>query len=90
MELNNNYQNIGLLYQQFATSKSENDSVDKTTKSTFEKNDNVEVSNNKNTQRDEESKKLENLISSMPSLDNAKEELSKNSNLNKLLLENLA
>lgn len=90
MELNNNYQNMSLLYQQFATNKSENDSVDKTAKSTFEKNDNVEVSNNKNTQRDEESKKLENLISSMPSLDNAKEELSKNSNLNKLLLENLA
>jgi hypothetical protein len=90
MELNNNYQNMSLLYQQFATNKSESDSVDKTAKSTFEKNDNVEVSNNKNTQRDEESKKLENLISSMPSLDNAKEELSKNSNLNKLLLENLA
>ena len=63
--------------------------IDKNGKSTFEKNDTVESSNNKNTQRDEESKKIENTVSSTPSLSNAKEELSKNGNLNKLFLQNL-
>ncbi len=39
--------------------------------------------------RDEESKKIENTVSSAPSLSNAKEEISKNGNLNKLFLQNL-
>ena len=89
MEINNKSQNIGLIYQQLSSRKSELSSVDKNDKSTFEKNDSVEVSNNKNTQRDEESKKIENMVSSAPSLDNAKEEISKNGNLNKMLLQNL-
>ena len=90
MELNNNYQSASLLYQQLSNDKSMASSVDKNNKSTFEKLDNVEVSNNKNTQRDEETKKIENTVSSMPSLNNAKEELSKNGNLNKLLLQNIS
>lgn len=89
MEINNKSQNIGLIYQQLSSQKSELSSVDKNDKSTFEKNDSVEVSNDKNPQRDEESKKIENMISSAPSLDNAKEEISKNGNLNKMLLQNL-
>ena len=84
MELNNNYQSVGFLYQQLSKEKDITSSVDKNDKSTFEKLDNVDVSNNKNTQRDEESKKIENTVSSMPNLNNAKEELSKNNNLNKL------
>ena len=89
MEINNKSQNIGLIYQQLSSQKSELSSVDKNDKSTFEKNDSVEVSNDKNPQRDEESKKIENMISSAPSLDNTKEEISKNGNLNKMLLQNL-
>lgn len=90
MELNNNYQSASLLYQQLSNEKSITSSVDKSDKSTFEKLDNVDVSNDKNTQRDEESKKIENTVSSMPNLNNAKEELFKNSNLNKLFLENIS
>ena len=90
MELNNNYQSVGFLYQQLSKEKDITSSVDKNDKSTFEKLDNVDVSNNKNTQRDEESKKIENTISSMPNLNNAKEELSKNNNLNKLFLQNIS
>jgi len=88
MQLNNYNQDANAIYQQFAN-KSLLTSVDKNNKSTFEKNDMVEVSNNKNTQRDEESKKIENLVSSTSSLNNAKEEISKNGNLNKLFLQNL-
>ena len=36
-----------------------------------------------------QSKKIENTVSSTPSLDNAKEELSKNGNLNRLFLQTL-
>lgn len=88
MQLNNYNQDSSTIYQQLA-SKSQLSSIDKKDKSTFEKNDTVEVSNDKNTQRDEESKKIENVISSAPSLSNAKEEISKNGNLNKLFLQNL-
>ena len=90
MELNNNYQSASLLYQQLSNEKSITSSVDKIDKSTFEKLDNVDVSNDKNTQRDEESKKIENTVSSMPNLNNAKEELFKNSNLNRLFLQNIS
>ena len=89
MEINNKSQNSTLVYQQLSSEKYQLSSVDKNDKSTFEKNDSVEVSNDKNPQRDEESKKIENMISSAPSLDNAKEEISKNGNLNKMLLQNL-
>jgi hypothetical protein len=89
MELNNNTQTSSIIYQKIADEKSKLSSVDKSDKSTFEKNDTLDLSNNKNTQRDEESKKIENMISSAPSLNNAQEELNKNSNLNKLLLLNL-
>ena len=90
MELSNNSSlSSSFLYQQIAKDKSESSSIQKDLKSTFEKNDTVDDSNNKNTQRDEESKKIENMISSAPSLDNAKEEISKNGNLNKMLLQNL-
>jgi hypothetical protein len=88
MQLNNYNQDTSTIYQQFANN-SLLTSIDKNSKSTFEKNDMVEVSNNKNTQRDEESKKIENMVSSAPSLDNAKEEISKNGNLNRLFLQNL-
>ena len=88
MQLTNYNQNTSTIYQQFANS-SLLTSVDKNSKSTFEKNDTVDVSNEKNTQRDEESKKIENMVSSAPSLNNAKEEISKNGNLNKLFLQNL-
>jgi len=88
MQLNNYNQDSSTIYQQLA-SKSQLTSVDKKDKSTFEKSDMVEVSNNKNTQRDEESKKIENTISSTSSLNNAKEEIFKNGNLNKLFLQNL-
>ena len=88
MQLNNYNQDSTTIYQQFAN-KSLLSSIEKNDKSTFEKNDMVEVSNNKNTQRDEESKKIENTISSAPSLSNAKEEISRNGNLNKLFLQNL-
>ncbi len=88
MQLNNYNQDSSTVYQQFAN-KSLLTSVDKSSKSTFEKNDMVDVSNEKNTQRDEESKKVENTVSSAPSLSNAKEEISKNGNLNKLFLQNL-
>ena len=90
MELNNNYQSASFLYQERSTEKAITSSVDKADKSTFENSDNVETSNNKNIQRDEESKKIENQISSMPNLNNAKEELSKNSNLNRLFLQNIS
>ena len=89
MELNNNVQPSSIIYKKIADEKSELLSVDKSNKSTFENNDTLDLSNNKNTQRDEESKKIENMISSAPSLNNAQEELNKNSNLNKLLLLNL-
>lgn len=90
MELsNNNNLSSNFLYQQIAKNKSEDLSIQKDLKSTFEKNDSVDSSNNKNTQRDEESKKIENMTSSIPSLNNAKEELTKNSNLNKLFLQTL-
>ena len=89
MEINNKSQNISLIYQQLASEKSQLSSVDKNGKSTFEKNDSVENSNDKNSQRNEESKKIENLVSSTPSLNNAKEEISKNGNLNKMLLQTL-
>ena len=88
MELNNNIQTSSVIYQKIANEKSQLQSVDKNDKSTFEKSDTLELSNNKNTQRDEESKKTENMISSVPNLDNAREELSKNGNLNKLFLQN--
>lgn len=89
MEINNKSQNSALVYQQLSNDKIQLSSVDKNDKSTFEKNDSLELSNNKNPQRDEESKKIENVVSSAPSLDNAKEEISKNGNLNKMLLQNL-
>jgi hypothetical protein len=89
MELNNNIQTSSVIYQKIANEKSQLQSVDKNDKSTFEKSDTLELSNNKNTQRDEESKKIENMVSSAPNLNNAQEELNKNSNLNKLLLQNL-
>ena len=89
MELNNSIQTSGLIYQKIADEKSQLSSIDKSEKSTFEKNDTLDLSNNKNSQRDEESKKIENIISSAPNLNNAQEELNKNSNLNKLLLLNL-
>ncbi len=89
MELNNNIQTSSVIYQKIANEKSQLQSVDKNDKSTFEKSDTLELSNNKNTQRDEESKKIENTVSSAPNLNNAQEELNKNSNLNKLLLQNL-
>lgn len=88
MELTGNT-NTAIIYQQFANDKKELSNVDKSIKSTFENNNSVETSNNKNTQRDEESKKIENTISSSPSLANASEELQKNSNLNKLFLQTL-
>ena len=88
MELNNNIQTSSVIYQKIANEKSQLQSVDKNDKSTFEKSDTLELSNNKNTQRDEESKKTENMISSVPNLDNAREELFKNGNLNKLFLQN--
>ncbi|MDD2887844.1 MAG: hypothetical protein PHY66_08565 [Aliarcobacter sp.] len=88
MQLNNYNQDSSTVYQQFAN-KSLLTSIDKSSKSTFEKNDMVDISNEKNTQRDEESKKIENTVSSAPSLNNAKEEISKNGNLNKLFLQNL-
>ena len=62
MEINNKSQNVGLIYQQLSNEKNQLSSVDKKDKSTFEKNDTVDDSNNKNTQRDEESKKIENMI----------------------------
>ncbi len=89
MELNNNIQTSSVIYQKIANEKSQLQSVDKNDKSTFEKSDTLELSNNKNTQRDEESKKIENMVSSAPNLNNAQEELNKNSNLNKLLLQTL-
>lgn len=81
--------NTAIIYQQFANDKKELSNVDKNVKSTFENSSSVETSNNKNAQRDEESKKIENTISSSPSLANASEELQKNSNLNKLFLQTL-
>lgn len=89
MEINNYNQNSSTIYKDLANEKSLLASVDKKDKSTFEKSDNVDSSNDKNTQRDEESKKIENTVSSTPSLDNAKEELSKNGNLNRLFLQTL-
>ena len=89
MEINNYNQNSSTIYKDLANEKSQLASVDKKDKSTFEKNDNVDSSNDKNTQRDEESKKIENTVSSTPSLDNAKEELSINGNLNRLFLQTL-
>jgi predicted AlkP superfamily phosphohydrolase/phosphomutase len=90
MELSNNSSlSSSFLYQQIAKDKSESSSIQKDLKSTFEKNDSIDISNNKNTQRDEESKKIENITSSIPSLNNAKEELIKNSNLNKLFIQSL-
>ena len=90
MELSNNScLSSSFLYQQIAKDKSESSSIQKDLKSTFEKNDSIDISNNKNTQRDEESKKIENITSSIPSLNNAKEELIKNSNLNKLFIQSL-
>ena len=90
MELSNNSRlSSSFLYQQIAKDKSESSSIQKDLKSTFEKNDSIDISNNKNTQRDEESKKIENITSSIPSLNNAKEELIKNSNLNKLFIQSL-
>ncbi len=88
MELNS-YQNNSANYQQLANNKSALMNVDKNEKSTYEKTDSVDISNNKNSQRDEESKKIENTIATLPSLDNAKEEISKSANLNKLFLQNL-
>lgn len=88
MELTGNT-NLNIIYQQFANNKKELSNVDKNIKSTFENNNSVETSNNKNVQRDEESKKVENSIYSTPSLNNAKEELQKNGNLNKLFLQTL-
>ncbi len=89
MEINNYNQSSSTIYKDLANEKSQLTSIDKNGKSTFEKNDTVESSNNKNTQRDEESKKIENTVSSTPSLGNAKEKLNKNGNLNKLFLQNL-
>jgi hypothetical protein len=89
MLLNTYNQSSSTIYQQLSNEKSQQASIDKNNKSTFERNDMVESSNNKNTQRDEESKKIENMTSSNPNLANAKEELSKSGKLNKLFLENL-
>lgn len=88
MELTGNT-NLNIIYQRFENDKKELPNVDKNAKSTFENTSSIETSNNKNVQRDEESKKLENMISSSPSLANANEELQKNSNLNKLFLQTL-
>lgn len=90
MLINNYSQNSNTIYQQLADEKSLLSSVDKNDKSTFEKNNTTDTANNKNTQRDEESKKIENTVSSLPNLNNAKEELSKNNNLNKLFLQNIS
>ena len=89
MEINNYNQNSSTIYKDLANEKSQLASVDKKDKSTFEKNDNVDSSNNKNIQRDEESKKIENTVYSTLSLDNAKEEIYKNGNLNRLFLQTL-
>lgn len=89
MEINNYNQSPSTIYQQVASEKSKLTAIDKNNKSTFEKNDSVDSSNDKNTQRDEESKKNENAVSLTPGLANAKEELSKNGNLTKLLLQTL-
>lgn len=90
MELSNNSGfGTNFTYQQMANNRAQTLSIDKEIKSTFEKNDSVDSSNDKNTQRDEESKKIENMTSSMPDLNNAKEELTKSSNLNKLFLQTL-
>ena len=90
MELSNNSSlSSSFLYQQIAKDKSESSSIQKDLKSTFEKNDSIDISNNKNTQRDEESKKIENITSSISRLNNAKQELIKNSNLNKLFIQSL-
>ena len=89
MELNNNIQTSSVIYQKIANEKSQLQSVDKNDKSTFEKSDTLELSNNKNTQRDEESKKIENMVSSAPNLNNAQEELNKNNNLNSMLASEL-
>ncbi len=50
MQLNNYNQDSSTVYQQFAN-KSLLTSVDKSSKSTFEKNDMLDVSNEKNTQK---------------------------------------
>ncbi len=86
MEINTNN---AIIYQLQASNKYESLSIDKSNKSSFEKNDVVDTSANNNPNKDDNIKKVENQISSMPNLDNANEELNKSSNLNKLLLQSM-
>lgn len=87
MELNTNN---SIVYQQLSQNKYNSLSADKVNKSSFEKNDVVDTSGNNNPQKSDVVKRVENQISSMPSLNNANEELTKSSNLNKLLLQSMA
>lgn len=84
MNTNNN-----IIYQLQASSKYENLSVDKIKKSSFEKNDVIDTSANTSSKKEDSVKRIEKQISSMPSLNNAKEELTKSSNLNRLFLQSM-
>lgn len=86
MQLNTN---ASIVYQLQSNSKYENLSAEKANKSSFEKNDEIDTSGNKDTQKDDIIKRVENQVSSMPSLKTANEELNKSSNLNKLLLQSM-
>ncbi len=86
MQLNTN---ASIVYQLQSNSKYENLSAEKANKSSFEKNDEIDTSGNKDTQKDDSIKRVENQVSSMPSLKTANEELNKSSNLNKLLLQSM-
>lgn len=86
MQLNTN---ASIVYQLQSNSKYENLSAEKVNKSSFEKNDEIDTSGNKDTQKDDSIKRVENQVSSMPSLKTANEELNKSSNLNKLLLQSM-
>lgn len=86
MQLNTS---ASIVYQLQSNSKYENLSAEKANKSSFEKNDEIDTSGNKDTQKDDSIKRVENQVSSMPSLKTANEELNKSSNLNKLLLQSM-
>ena len=86
MQLNTN---ASIVYQLQSNSKYENLSAEKANKSSIEKNDEIDTSGNKDTQKDDIIKRVENQVSSMPSLKTANEELNKSSNLNKLLLQSM-
>ena len=87
MELNTNN---SIVYQQLSQNKYNSLSSDKVNKSSFENGDVVDTSGNNNPQKSDVVKRAENQISSMPNLNNANEELTKSSNLNKLLLQSMA